>query len=734
VTLYERFQAITDELSRGQDQATQDADSEEMPVDTHEAVRDVENVADLAETASRQILLFLGTKVTSSETTSWLAAHQAWQDAERRAEVLFQPALRNAWAGLRSSPSVSDLDDVLGQQAAGSTVAMPITALIGLMDEGSVRDGLLGGLLDDAAARAEGLAAADRARATDLLIHTLELGLVLLLASVLTALLLGRRLIRSLGVLAGHADQVSKGLLVEVEASGPREVRTVSAALGSAVRSLRRIQDQARAVARGDLSDAVLLEPLPGPLGEVVHASIEQIVESVRQRDALQSALAHQAAHDPLTELPNRAQALSLVTSALHRARRSGETTGLLFVDLDGFKAVNDVHGHACGDAVLREVARRMRQAVRPGDVVCRLGGDEFVVLVERAAGERELLDLAERLIAVVSEPIATTAQVVRIGASVGVAVSRDARTDADALVAEADTAAYRAKRRGRGRAELFDEALRIQLAARAELETALRAGLGDGELTLHYQPVVDVGDRRLVGYEALVRWQRPGAGLVPPDDFIPVAEGSNLICELDRWVLGEATRQLAAWRTGRLRAGEDADGRAEAEPTIAVNISGRHLADPRVVDDVAEALAASGLPASLLVLEVTETVLVDDPAAIGHLVALRDMGVGIAIDDFGTGYTSIGQLRSMPVDTLKIDRSFIASREPGHRELVALVIRAAHTFGLTVVAEGVEEEDQLLQLRADGCDQAQGYLLSRPLPAAEVAAFARPLAGVRPA
>lgn len=208
----------------------------------------------------------------------------------------------------------------------------------------------------------------------------------------------------------------------------------------------------------------------------------------------------------------------------------------------------------------------------------------------------------------------------------------------------------------------------------------------------------------------------------------MPVAENSPLVCDLDRWVLREATRQLATWRSAHPAAP------GEPEPTVAVNVSGRHLTDPRLVTDVSDALAASGLPPSLLVVEVTETVLVDDPAAIAHLAAVRALGVGVAIDDFGTGYTSIGQLRTMPVDTLKIDRSFVASREPGNRELVALIIRAAHTFGLIVVAEGVEEADQLEQLLADGCDHAQGYLLARPLPPGDAVAFTRPLAGAGPA
>ena len=565
------------------------------------------------------------------------------------------------------------------------------------------RGGALADLVDTAVQDTRDLVAQDRERANDALRAILVLGGGLLVASLIGAAFLGRSVARALRLLAGQATEISEGSLVEVEVAGPREVRTVSAALRSAVAGLRRIQDQAQAVARGDLDDALLDQPLPGPLGEVVHASVRQIVHSVRQREELQFALAHQATHDALTELPNRAQAVTLVTAALHRGRRSGEMTGLLFVDLDGFKAVNDGHGHAAGDEVLREVARRLSAAVRPGDVVCRLGGDEFVVLVEQVHGEHDVLELAHRLIAAVSEPIAVGRARVRIGASIGVAVSRDGGTDADALFAEADTAAYRAKAHGRGRAEMFDEVLRLQLNQRAELEAAIASGLADGEMQVAYQPVMDVTTDRLMGYEALIRWTRPGVGAVAPDQWIPVAESSRLIGDVDRWMLHAASRQMAQWRA------ECPAAPGEPDPTIAVNISGRHLADPRVLIDVADALAASGLPPELLVLEVTETVLVDDPLAYEHLTALRSLGVSIAIDDFGTGYTSIGQLRNMPVDTLKIDRSFVASTEPAHRELVALMIRAAHTFGLTVVAEGVEEPAQLARLRAAGVRPGPG-------------------------
>lgn len=722
--LYARYLNLVDDLTKAQGQAAAAAGAEQVPVATLAAMRDVQLVADLATAANRNIPDFAAAQLSWPQAASYQqAAQRDWEDyteAQRELDGLSQPALKAQWQQVHSSPAVTAVDDALAAHTAGDTTGLPLPQLISLVTQTTTRDAALTGFLNSAVHAAQQLTATDRARATERRDVILALGLGLLLISAIGAFLLGRSVTRALGLLATRAEQVSQGQLVDVESVGPREARTVSAALTAAVASLRRVRDQARAVARGELSDPILAGPMPGPLGQLIHASVEQLVTSVREREELQSALAHRAAHDPLTELPNRAQALTLLTAALHRAQRSGAMTGVLFADLDGFKAVNDGHGHACGDEVLREVARRLRATLRPGDVVCRLGGDEFVVLVEQADTERDLLEVAERLIEAVSEPMSAAGQLVRIGASVGIAVSRDAGVDADALIAEADTAAYRAKNRGRGRAELFDDSLRQQLAARAELEAAIAAGLVEGQMQLHYQPVVDVATGRLTGYEALIRWDRPGVGLVPPDEFIPVAEGSQLICDLDRWVLHEATRQLAEWRT------TDPVALTDPEPTMSVNISGRHLGDRRVLEDVADALAASGVPAQLLVVEVTETVLVSDPAAFGHLAALREMGVSIAIDDFGTGYTSIGQLGTMPVNTLKIDRSFISSVQPGHPELVALIIRAAHTFGLTVVAEGVEEVEQMQWLKGQQCDHAQGYLLSRPLPPAEAAALRR--------
>jgi EAL domain-containing protein (putative c-di-GMP-specific phosphodiesterase class I) len=317
-----------------------------------------------------------------------------------------------------------------------------------------------------------------------------------------------------------------------------------------------------------------------------------------------------------------------------------------------------------------------------------------------------------------------TTMKNIRVGASVGISVSSDDST-ADTLLAEADLAAYRAKRHGRGRVEVYDDQLRTELTERADLEVALRAGLEAGELSLHYQPVVNLATGGLVGYEALARWYRPGIGPVGPNVFIAAAEASTFVCDLGQWVLMEAISQFARWRAQ----GRAGFGPGRPEPTISVNLSGRHLSDPRVLTDVHDALSACGLPPELLVLEITETVLMDDPRAKDHLRELRARGIRVAIDDFGTGFTSISALSTTPADILKIDRSFIASEDPGHHQLATLITRAAHTFSLRVVAEGIETAAQLARVQADGCDDAQGYLFSRPLPPETVEGLPHPLA-----
>lgn len=441
-----------------------------------------------------------------------------------------------------------------------------------------------------------------------------------------------------------------------------------------------------------------------------MNLAIRAAVATASQRDRLQRVLSYEVAHDSLTGLANRASVLAQIEGALHRGQRAGTLSALLFIDFDRFKAVNDKFGHRTGDEVLREMARRMRESVREGDTVGRLGGDEFVVLLELLRSETEAVKLADRILATLATQFAVGGVTITGGASIGIAYSMDAGTNARQLLHEADVASYRAKAAGRGRSQVFGDALRRELDEQAALEAALGDALTNGEFVLHYQPVVAVDTEVVDGYEALIRWHRPGLGMQPPDTFIPVAEKSDLICHIDRWVLREATHQLCRWT--------EEDPARYADLTVAVNISGRHLADAGIVADVTSALVSSGLPAHRLVLEITESVLIDVPTATTHLVALREMGVSISIDDFGTGYTSIGQLQRLPVDTLKIDKEFVTSTTPGARDLMMLMVNAAHSCGLLVVAEGVETEDQLQALRSLTVDSVQGFLFAHPQPA----------------
>lgn len=439
--------------------------------------------------------------------------------------------------------------------------------------------------------------------------------------------------------------------------------------------------------------------------------AIERISGAHRALEILQDQLAAQAATDPLTGLSNRTHTMRMLAGALGRARRGGQTVGLLFVDLDGFKAVNDTHGHRAGDAVLRTVGLRLAAHIREGDFAGRLGGDEFVVGIESVPDEAAATVLAQRLVAALSEPIEIEAGGwAQVGASIGIALGRGGETDAEGLLHDADLAVYAAKAAGRGRVELFDGDAREALRARNAMERALAAAIAEDRLALHLQPIVETATGAVACYEALVRFPHPDLGLLSPADFLPVAEASDLICNLDTWVLGAAMRQLSAWRDA-----------GAALPQIAVNISGRHISRPRIIADVASTLAEHRIDAGLLVVEVTETALIDSESAATHLTELSALGVTTSLDDFGTGYQSITQLAELPIDVLKIDRRFLAEESPRERSLLELMVRTAHTLGMRVVAEGIERPGQL-ELVADlGCEYAQGYLLGRPLPAAQV-------------
>jgi diguanylate cyclase (GGDEF)-like protein len=436
--------------------------------------------------------------------------------------------------------------------------------------------------------------------------------------------------------------------------------------------------------------------------------AIEQIASAHEALETLQDELAVQATHDPMTGLVNRIQSMRLLAGALGRSRRRDADVALLFIDLDGFKAVNDNHGHPAGDEVLRQVAERMAAEVREGDFVGRLGGDEFVVGIEDVSDEDAVVALAERLIATVSRDIRIgDAHTVRVGASVGIAIGRGGETDVETLVHEADVAVYQAKAAGRGCVKLFNGEARVALRHRLETERALLNAIIDDELVLHYQPIVNLATGDVDGYEALVRWDRPGVGLLHPAQFLQVAEASDLICDLDAWVLRAAVAQLARWN----------EERGDRELEVAVNISGRHISQSRVQHDVAMALR-DGIDPGQIVIEVTETALMDGTAAATNLEALRRMGVVISLDDFGTGYQSSTQLSRLPVDVLKIDRHYVDASSSSARVLLELMVKAAHAFGVRVVAEGVEHPEQLDLVRRLGCEHAQGYHLGMPAPA----------------
>jgi diguanylate cyclase (GGDEF)-like protein len=544
----------------------------------------------------------------------------------------------------------------------------------------------------------------------------LAMVLALLAGCVLIGWWVLRSITRPLRDLAESARRVSRGVLDDVPVHGPEEVRTAAEGLASAVANLRNIEAQASAISAGDLDNEVLHIPQPGPLGQVVHGSVEAIIEAIHDRDAARTDLDYRTAHDSLTGLINRAQALATAERSLHRAQRAGAMTAVMFVDLDHFKAVNDTLGHEAGDAVLVRCARRMTDVVRGGDTVARLGGDEFVILLEDINDETDVVKLAERVVRTLAAPIQLGHRQLHVGASVGVAICTDGYIDAGRLLSEADAAAYQAKKDGRGRYSIFNDALREEMARRAALDLAIADGLTRGEFVLYYQPVVDLRTGQPQGVEALIRWNRPGHGLVPPNEFIPSAETSALINDIGRWTLFEATAQLTRW--------DQAIGTNNL--TVGVNISGRHLCSDDLLNDVKNALDAAGLAPNRLIVELTETVLVENMSAASNLMALRELGVQVAIDDFGTGFTSIGQLLRLPIDTLKIDRSFVASTDPAHQELVQLMARAAHAFGLHVIAEGVEDATQLGNLANCAVEAAQGFHFARPQAADDALALMR--------
>jgi diguanylate cyclase (GGDEF)-like protein len=432
------------------------------------------------------------------------------------------------------------------------------------------------------------------------------------------------------------------------------------------------------------------------------------VTRDVSERKEAELELSRAALHDALTGLPNRALFLDRLGLALRRTERRSGSVAVLFCDLDRFKIVNDSLGHDAGDRLLVDVARRIGAALRPADTVARFGGDEFTMLCEDIAGEIEAATIAQRIVDVFREPFQLDDGEVFLATSLGIAIARGADDRAEDLIRDADAAMYRAKERGKGRYEIFDEAMRADAVARLETESALRRALERGELRLHYQPEVDLADGAIKGFEALIRWQHPTRGLLGPAAFMPLAEETGLIVGIGEWVLLEACTEAARW----------------SQPlTLSVNLSARQLAQPDLVAMVRRALAETGLDPAHLCLEITESaVMASGAATTAQLRALKSLGVRLAIDDFGTGFSSLAHLRRFPVDTLKIDGTFVSglANEPQDASIAAAVISLAHALDLTTVAEGVETDEQLAILRGLGCDLGQGHLFARPAPAAD--------------
>jgi diguanylate cyclase (GGDEF)-like protein/PAS domain S-box-containing protein len=452
-------------------------------------------------------------------------------------------------------------------------------------------------------------------------------------------------------------------------------------------------------------SDAAELDPR----FEDALASIGAQLGQVIFRKRMEAEMVYHALHDPLTSLPNRMLFMDRLTHAMARLDRTTKPLALLFIDVDDFKEVNDLLGHAAGDQLLVTLAQRVRSVLRPGDTVARHAGDEFTVLCEGVSGEAEAVMIAERIAEAVRAPFVLKDVERHVGVSIGIALTGDDEAVPDALIRDADVAMYRAKQEGGGRHVMFDEPLRVQVRGRRHRERALKRAIDLGQLRLLYQPGVSLRGEAIEGIEALVRWQHPERGLLTPEEIIPIAEETGLIVPLGQWVLEQACAQAARWR--------------EALPShrripLWVNLSSRQLLDGSLPRHVEQVLARTGLEPASLCLEITESVLLDDTdAAIRELQALRALGVCLAIDDFGTGYSALGYLRRFPIVNLKLDRSFVGDLglDPQATAIARGVVSLAHSLGLTVVAEGVETATQLEQLRSVDCDWGQGFFFARP-------------------
>lgn len=439
--------------------------------------------------------------------------------------------------------------------------------------------------------------------------------------------------------------------------------------------------------------------------------TVLMVAHDITERKALESQLFHQAFHDTLSNLPNRALFLDRLQHSLARAARRGRRVSVMFLDLDNFKVINDSLGHQAGDTLLVTIAQRLLSTIRPEDIVARLGGDEFTILLDDVVSEDDAIQVANRIAEELRVPVKLGTQGVFVTTSIGIAVSNDDHNDAEKLLRAADLAMYQAKSAGKARYGVFDPSMDTKAIDRLQLEIDLRGAIEREEIQLFYQPILSLDTGEIVEVEALSRWNHPIRGLVPPTVFIPVAEETGLILPLSRWVMREACLQTKIWQ----------DENPDREPlTVAVNVSARDVRDPGFLDFVFDTLRETRLSSSSLKIEITETVAIDDAeSAAGTLQMLRDIGVRIAIDDFGTGYSSLSYLQRFPATSVKIDRAFVERLEKGSPEdsaIVDTIISLARTLNMDVVGEGIESMTQLNQLQKLGCTMGQGFYFAKPM------------------
>lgn len=528
----------------------------------------------------------------------------------------------------------------------------------------------------------------------------------LTLATMLFAGVVGHQIVSPLRRLSQRADELRlTGELSTERPRGAREVRALGTAINEASAHLALAERQARALAHGQLDHSALAERAPGELGRSLQNAVQTLASSLDDREKFRRQLVHEATHDGLTSLPNRKSSIEQLRKAQARVRRTSSALAVMFIDLDGFKAINDTHGHSAGDMVLQTIAQRLAASVRDGDHVGRRGGDEFIVIAEPVADVAEAVRIAERIGSEVRKPILIAEQHVQVSCCIGLAIiNDDSNLTADEFIHDADLAVYKAKSLGAGRIEICDAALKAETLRTTELDRAIRNAIKHDELVVHYQPIVEQSTGTTISYEALVRWERPGVGLVPPADFIPFAERSDVIVDIDRWVIDHVVAQLSS-------AVDDS-----RDVPVSVNVSAHHFARPECVENILRPLRRYGVDPSQLIIEVTETALLIDIAeTAAKLELLRSTGIRIALDDFGTGYTSLAYLRELPVDIIKIDRSFVLDHSA--HAFVKLIIDTGHLIGADITAEGIETEGQARTLTELGCDSLQGYHFGRPAP-----------------